>query len=78
MLRLKGDVDMKLLINLQKILAILVLIIGFVFMISETPISEGLASQMWLTVGGACVIGISALWLWLISKEEGYFINETR
>ena len=68
---------MRFLIELQRFIAIIVLVIGFVLMISETPISEGFGAQAWLTIGGLGIILLSIGWLWLISKEEGYFLHET-
>lgn len=69
---------MKLLINIQRILAVLVMIVGLFFLLSETPLSEGFASQAWTTAGGFTILLLSGLWIWLIDKEEGYFIHEAR
>lgn len=68
---------MKLLINVQRALDGLVLIIGLFFLFSETPLSEGFSAQVWTTVGGLAIVLLSVLWTWLIDKEEGYFIHET-
>lgn len=69
---------MKLLINLQRVLAALVMIVGLFFLLSETPLSEGFAEQAWTTIGGFTIVLLSGLWIWLIDKEEGYFTHEAR
>lgn len=69
---------MKLLIISQRLMALVAMIVGIVLMISETPLEEGLIVQAWLTFGGMFVILLSLAWMWLISKEERYFIHEAR
>lgn len=67
---------MKMMIVLQRILALVVIIIGIVLMLSEVPMN-GLLDQAWLTCGGLFIVLLSIGWEWLINKEEG-FIHETR
>lgn len=68
---------MKMMIVLQRILALVAIIIGIVLMLSEVPMGEGLLAQAWLTCGGLFIVLLSIGWEWLINKEEG-FIHETR
>lgn len=68
---------MKMMIVLQRILALVAIIIGIVLMLSEVPMSAGLLAQAWLTCGGFFIVLLSIGWEWLINKEEG-FIHETR
>lgn len=69
---------MKLLIISQRLMASIALVVGFFLMLSETPLEKGLLAQAWLTFGGMFVILLSLAWLWLIDKEESYFIHEAR
>lgn len=69
---------MKAMIWLQKLMAVLVGIYGFLTMFSETPIEQGLMAQLWTTLGGAAILGLCALWIWLIGIEEDRFIHEAR
>jgi len=64
---------MKIMISLQKVMAILVLFCGIILTISESPIEEGLSTQMWLTFGGIALVLLSVGWLWLIDKEEVFW-----
>lgn len=69
---------MKAMIWLQRLIAIGVGMFGFLTMFSETPIEQGILTQLWVTLGGAFILGLSVAWLFLISFEEERFINETR
>ncbi len=69
---------MKVMIFIQKLIAILVGIYGFLTMFSETPIEQGLMAQLWTTLGGAVILVLCALWIWLIGIEEDRFIHEAR
>lgn len=69
---------MKAMIWLQKLMVVLVGIYGFLTMFSETPIEQGLMAQLWTTLGGAAILVLCALWIWLIGIEEDRFIHEAR
>lgn len=69
---------MKAMIWLQKLMVVLVGIYGFLTMFSETPIEQGLMAQLWATLGGAAILVLCALWIWLIGIEEDRFIHEAR
>lgn len=69
---------MKAMIWLQKLIAILVGMYGFLTMFSETPIEQGLMAQLWTTLGGGVILVLCALWIWLIGIEEDRFIHEAR
>lgn len=69
---------MKILIGIQRVLAALVLVVGLFFLLSETPLSKGFEAQAWTTIGGFTIVLLSGFWIWLIDKEEGYFIHEAR
>lgn len=69
---------MKAMIWLQKLMVVLAGIYGFLTMFSETPIEQGLMAQLWTTLGGAVILGLCALWIWLIGIEEDRFIHEAR
>lgn len=68
---------MKMMIVLQRILALVAIIIGIVLMLSEVPMSS-LLEQAWLTCGGLFIVLLSIGWEWLINAEERAFIHETR
>ena len=69
---------MKALIITQRLIATMVGIFGFLTMFGETPIEQGLEAQLWVTLGGIAILGISLIWLWLTDKETEYFIHEAR
>lgn len=69
---------MKIAMAIQKVLAIMAGIYGFLTMFSETPIEQGLMAQLWTTLGGAAILVLCALWIWLIGIEEDRFIHEAR
>lgn len=69
---------MKIAMAIQKVLAIVVGMFGFLSMFGEVPESADLSAQAWVTVGGLVILGLSLGWLWLVDKEEDYFIHETR
>lgn len=64
------------LIYIQRLLAIASLIAGIIVTFSETPITEGIGSQMMLTLEGILLIAVSVGWLYLIGWEEEKY--ETR
>ena len=61
---------MKVLIVLQKVLAMLAICTGMILSISDAPVAAGVTDQAWLTCGGIAVVGMSLLWVALISWEE--------
>jgi len=74
----KEGTIMKILVFMQRILALVAMVVGAILMFSEAPLGQGLSAQVWLTVGGFCIVLLSIAWLWIANKEEGYFIHETR
>lgn len=69
---------MKILVIVQRLIAIVTMIVGFMLMVSETPLNQGLYAQAWLTIGGFVIAVLSVGWLVLIGEEEELFIHETR
>ena len=61
---------MKLLIVIQKVMALIVGGYGSMVMFSEVPETESLLSQLFVTLGGAGIILATIFWLFLISLEE--------
>ncbi len=64
---------MKAITLIQRFLALLMMCVGFILTISETPITQGLENQAWITCGGLVLIAICLIWLGLINWEESCF-----
>lgn len=58
------------LIYVQRILAVLSLIVGVLTTFSETPITDGIKGQIFVTFEGIALIIVSVGWLYLIKWEE--------
>ena len=61
---------MKIIIGLQRVLALITIAIGIVLTFAETPLNEGLSIQAWVTCGGIALVGVSLLWIALINWED--------
>lgn len=61
---------MKILLWVQRILALLAGIYGFLALFSQVPITESVWSQFCLNAGGLVLILLAWGWIWLTGVEE--------
>ena len=66
---------MKVLVNLQRLLAVLVGIYGALLIFSEVPLTEGILPQLQTNLGGMVIVALCYLWLKLSLWEEEHFIE---
>lgn len=66
---------MKVLALIQRVIALVTLIIGILLMFSEVPVDQSVVLQAWVTVGGFTITILSLGWLFLIRAEEKLFIE---
>lgn len=69
---------MKAITVIQKIMALMMLCVGFIMTFSEVPITQGWENQAWLSCGGLALIGVCLLWLKLVGWEESCFETGTK
>lgn len=67
---------MKILVYIQRLIAVGVAMFGFLMMFSEVPVTESVWSQLFVTLGGLVIMLLAAGWIWLTGVEEK--IVETR
>lgn len=67
---------MKILVYIQRLIAVGVAVFGFLMMFSEVPVTESVWSQLFVTLGGLVIMLLAAGWIWLTGVEEK--IVETR
>lgn len=67
---------MKVILWLQRLIAVGVAIFGFLLMFSEVPVTESVWSQLFVTLGGLTIMLLGVAWIWLTGVEEK--IVETR
>lgn len=67
---------MKILVYIQRLIAVGVAMFGFLMMFSEVPVTESVWSQLFVTLGGLTIMLLGAAWIWLTGVEEK--IVETR
>ena len=69
---------MKAMIIIQRVLATLVGMYGFVVMFSEAELTASLISQVQPFLQGVALMIVSAGWLILTGLEEDWFVNKNR
>ena len=69
---------MKVMLVIQRVLAVLVGMYGFVLMFSEAELTAGIIEQLQPFVSGLALMVVSFGWLVLTGLEEDWFVNKSR
>ena len=69
---------MKILLFIQRVLALGVICVGAVFAIGELDITASCAEQAALTIGGLVLAALGIGWLILTGLEEDWFVRDRK